>query len=122
MVKYTHEKARVEGETAMSKMKAEMLPTLIAAKKAEYPLQQKRWFQKVGHGSSLVVGTFTSIASGVVVGGLAGLWYGAEEGLENAAKRTDSKVKSAGRWVGNKAGQFGQSIKDLPGQIFKGRK
>lgn len=111
MVKYTHEKASIEGATAMSRMKAEMLPVLIEAKKIEYPLQQKRWFQKVGHGSALFVGTFTSIASGVVIGGLAGAWYGSEEALDSAKKRAGKSINSAGKWVGDKADDIGKGFK-----------
>lgn len=80
MVRYTKERAKLEGETAMSRMRAELLPALIEAKKEENPLKQREMFQKAGHAGSMVAGTPVAFVSGAVGGVLSGAFYGFEHG------------------------------------------
>lgn len=101
VIKVTQGRARMEGDIAMSKMHAEMLPALINAKKYENPLQQKLWQQKVGHTSAMIMGTVGAFASGIVVGALGGVYYGGEAAWEGVTKRLGKGIKNAAQGTSN---------------------
>lgn len=73
MIKWTREKAKQEGDIALSLQRAAMLKQLIKAREEEYPEKQKAVAQKSAHIAATGTGAVTSFATGVVLGAAGGV-------------------------------------------------